>query len=509
MRRALTALYALLACGLTLGAWAAAAPATPTAEGAPASTAAADLPDMGTPADTTLTKADEQQLGRMIFRGLRDQGELLEDPEVNEYLQSLGTRLAAQTGDDNQNFTYFMVKDRTVNAFALYGGFIGVNAGLLLLTENESQLASVLGHETAHVKQRHLARAIQAQSRNAMTSTAALLAALLIGAATGVDSQAMIGAFAVTQGIAMQQSINFTRSEEAEADRVGITLLAGAGFDTTAMADFFEGLARTEGVSEAGPLDLLRDHPVTRERIAEARTRAAEYPRVQPGSSFSYLLMRERVRVLTAPPQAGALGYYRVLAGTRPLTVAEQYGQALAQMRNNQAPAAVTTLSRLLDARPDSTPLHAALGQALLAAGENDAALERFARAAKLFPRNVPIIVRYSEALMQSGQPGKAHELLLDLFNNIEPTPDQIRLTALAASSAGDAADAYYYMGEYHLSGGDLALAMQQLELALSTPGLSSVQQQRFRARLDEERGWAREQAGSRKNGGNGGGQGG
>jgi predicted Zn-dependent protease len=379
----------------------------------------------------------------------------------------------------------------------------------MLLTENESQLASVLGHETAHVKQRHLARAIQEQSRTALASTAALLAALLIGAATGAGSQAMIGAFAVSQGIAMQQSINFTRSEEAEADRVGITLLAGAGFDTTAMADFFEGLSRIEGVSDASPLDLLRDHPVTRERIAEARTRAAQYPRVQPPSSLSYLLMRERVRVLTAPPQATAIAYYRTLAATRPLTFAEQYGQALALMRNNQAPIAVVTLSKLLDQHPESTPLHAALGQALLAAGENDAALARYARAAQLFPRNVPIIVRYSEALMQSGQAGKAHELLLDLFNNVEPTPDQIRLTALAASSSGDAADAYYYMGEYHLSGGDLALAMQQLELALSTPGISSVQQQRFRARLDEVRGWAREQANSRRSSGNGGGQGG
>ena len=111
-----------------------------------------------------------------------------------------------------------------------------------------------------------------------------------------------------------------------------------------------------------------------------------------------------------------------------------------------------------------------------------------FERALALSPRNVPLTVRYAEALMKTGNPKAAHTLLLDLFNNVPPTPDQIRLTALAASAAGDTGDAYYYMSEYHIAGGDLKLSSQQLELARAAPNLTQVQRQRFQARLDEVR---------------------
>jgi predicted Zn-dependent protease len=131
---------------------------------------------------------------------------------------------------------------------------------------------------------------------------------------------------------------------------------------------------------------------------------------------------------------------------------------------------------------------HTALGQAQLSSGDTHAALDTFERARELAPRNVPVTVRYGEALLQSGRPKKAHEILLDLFNNVPPTQEQIRLTALAANAAGEVADAYSYMAEYHIQGGDLPLALNQLELALSVPSISDVQRARFVARLKELR---------------------
>jgi predicted Zn-dependent protease len=142
------------------------------------------------------------------------------------------------------------------------------------------------------------------------------------------------------------------------------------------------------------------------------------------------------------------------------------------------------------------------VGQSLAAAGHADAALAQFEHSTRLFPRNVPLTVRYAETLMQTGHAGQAHEILLDLFNNVEPTPPQIRLTALAASAAGDPGDAYYYMAQYDLAGGNLPLANQQLELALAAPNLSSIQRARFRAQLEEVRGWLREQQASQHHGG-------
>ena len=460
------------------------------------------LPEMGNPASTSLSKADEYQIGRMIVRGMRDQNEILDDPEVADYVQQLGSRLSAQTRADGDNYQYFVVRDQVINAFALPGGFIGVNAGLILLTNSESELASVMAHETAHVRQRHIARAMQAQSRASLASIATMLAAVLVGAAAGGNGDAMMGGIAMGQGIAMQQVMNFTRNEEAEADRVGIGYLASAGFNTAAMPAFFEEMGRREGPSDMGPLDLLRSHPVTRERVAETRARAAQYVGNKVTESNQYRWMRERVRVLSADPSTNMLAYYSRLRDRRGLSDAERYGEALAQLRQNQAPASAETLRGLLITYPDMTALYSTLGKAMMAAHQQDDALQTFQRALQLFPRNVPISLRYADALMAAGKAKQAHELLLDLFNAVPPTPAQIRLTAMAASAAGDTGDAYYYMSEYHLSGGNLALANQQLELALGSPNLTSVQQQRFRARLIEVRGWMREQQQERPRGG-------
>jgi predicted Zn-dependent protease len=455
----------------------------------------ADLPDMGSPENAMLSKSDEFQVGLMAMHQLRGEGLILEDPEITDYIQHLGSRLAAQARDDDQNFQYFVVRSSEINAFATYGGFICVNSGLILLTDTESDLAGVLAHETAHVRQRHLARAILAQSRASLATTAALLAAVLMGAAGGASGQAMEGAIAMSQGVALQQSMNFTRAEEAEADRVGIGLLAGAGFRTSAMADFFEAMGRRSGLSETpGPFDMLRNHPVTRDRVAEARLRAQQIRVAQVNESILFGWMRERVRVVTAPPESDMVVWYQRIAERRTLTDPERYGQALAWMRADRPGDAVPTLRELLGAYPQITALYGALGQALQADHQSDAALANFERAMALFPRNVPLSVRYADALLKDGFASRAHSLLLDVFNNTQPTPDQIRLTAVTASAAGDAGDAYYYMSEYHIANGELPLAMQQLELALSSPHIDAVQRQRFRARLDEIRDWVREQ---------------
>jgi predicted Zn-dependent protease len=454
----------------------------------------ADLPDMGSPENALISKSDEYQVGLMAMRELRGEGLILEDPEVSDYIQHLGSRLAAQARDDDQNFQYFVVNSSEINAFATYGGFICINSGLVLLTESESDLAGVVAHETAHVRQRHLARAIYAQSRASLANTAALLAAVLIGAASGGNGQALEGAIAMSQAVSLQQSMNFTRSEEAEADRIGISLLAGAGFRSGAMADFFEAMGRRSGLSDVpGPFDMLRNHPVTRDRIAEARTRAQQNRATQVTESILFDWMRERIRVLTAPPETDMVVWYQKLRDRRPLADPERYGEALALMRGNRPGEAVAPLRDLLAHYPHITALHASLGQALQADHQRDAALANFQRALALFPRNVPLSVRYADALMQDGHAAQAHALLLDVFNNTQPTPEQIRLTALSASAAGDNGDAYFYMAEYHLANGNLPLAMQQLELALAAPKLDSVQRQRYRARLDQIRDWVRE----------------
>src|ERR1700734_3843545 len=310
----------LLGCLLTVSAaWAAAADSGAAANFVPSTASiGTSLPDLGGPANAMISKADEYQVGRMAMREMRDQNMILEDAETTDYIQQLGMRPPPQAHDEGQNFTYSVPREPVINAFATFGGFICINSGLILLTDNESQLAAVMAHETGHVVQRHIACGYLAQTRMALASTAAMLAAILIGAASGAGGQAMEGAIAMSQAVALQQSINYTRGQEIEADAVGIELLSGAGFDPNEMASFFESMSRVEGLSMAGIPALLVDHPVTSDRIAAARNRAATFPQVKLlPESLSFTFFKERVRALVTPPEVHLDQYYASISDRR------------------------------------------------------------------------------------------------------------------------------------------------------------------------------------------------
>lgn len=452
-------------------------------------TSGSDLPDLGRPASAVLTKSDEFRLGAMVAKELRDQSALVEDPEVSEYINNIGQRLASQSEMGGEYFHYFVIRDTSINAFAVTAGYVFINAGLVLATANESQLAGVMAHETAHITQHHIARMLADQQKQSLPTAAALIGAILLGALAG-GGQATEGAIVAAQGMAVQHQINFTRDNEWEADRVGIGYLAAAGWDPYGMGAMFETMARQQGLASTYIPAMLVDHPMDSDRAAEQRSRAAQFPPRTGHDSESYPLIRERVRVLTATGDTDmALEYAQKIAhGGNNL--GNQYGHALALMSGNPAGAeeAVRILAPLVQQHQGLTVLYDALGQAQAKAGHVNEALATFKHAEALFPRNVPVTVRYAETLMAAGRAGEAHSMLLDLFNIVPPTPDQIRLTALAASAAGDPGDAYYYMGEYQIANGDLQLAIQQYQLALASPHISAIQRQRFRARLDEIR---------------------
>jgi beta-barrel assembly-enhancing protease len=449
----------------------------------------ADVPQLGLPGGGIVSKDDEFAIGMMALRELRGQGVIIEDPESTEYIQSLGTRLAAQSIDGAAHFHYFIYDEGDINAFAVPGGYIFCDYGTVLASDNESELAGVLAHETAHITQHHFARQIQAQERQSIAAAAGMLAAIVIGALGG-GAPAIEGGIAAAQGMMAQAQINFTRADENEADRVGMGYLSAAGFDPEGMPAFFESFEQRYGYEESLYPKFLIDHPVTPDRIADAKARAAHLPRPKDlKDSLSYQLVKERLRVITATEDYDILGYYqRRLREESVPSLGDQYGEALALMTHNRPQEAVRILEPLIARNQTAILLRSALGQAQVAAGDVEEGLHTFANAEVLFPRNVPLSIRYAEALIKVGEPKQAHTLLDDLFNVAEPTPQQIRLIAQAASAAGDTGDAYDYMGEYYISNGSLVLASQQFELALRTPHLTNVQRERFRARLAEIR---------------------
>jgi predicted Zn-dependent protease len=447
-----------------------------------------DLPDIGAPWDSVLSQSEEYQIGRMIVHRLREAGQLFDDPELGEYLQTVGHRLSGQAQEGTQRFEFFLVRDGTINAFALPGGYIGVNTGLLLATESESELAGVLAHEIAHVTQRHIARMAQSQGQAALATTAGIIAAILLGAATGMGDDAVQAALAVAQGVNLQKQIDFTRVHEAEADRVGLGVLHQAGYDPFGMPAFFEKLGRRSAQSQVP--EFLLTHPVTTSRIAETRERASRLEPVEVRVSDNYALMRARLVALAADTPEEAISDFTRLADGDLARAAEpiRYGYAVALLRAGRAAEAVPLMRELLAARQDLIAYHVGLGQALLGNRQTGEALRIFAQALELFPRNVPLTTHYSQALIETGEPEQAHAMLLDLLNNIDYTPEQVHLIALAANAAGNVAEAHYYMAELHVINGDLPLAMRQLELALATPGIEAVQRSRFEARMGEIR---------------------
>lgn len=443
-----------------------------------------ELPDFGTPADAALSKNREEQLGRGVMLQLRNAGVVIEDPLLNSYISEIGSQLASHANDGDYQFNFFLVRDPTINAFALPGGFVGVNSGLLLTTDNENELAGVLAHEVSHVTQRHIARSALDNQRTSIVSMAAMLAAVLLGAASGADSDALNGIVSASQGLAMQRQINFTRSNEHEADRVGMDVLASAGFDPRGMATFFEELGKRYGSSSQMVPALLQTHPVTTERVAEARDRARQLPPVQHQDSPAYALAKARLAVLSAPTPEAAMALYKDKAGSK--APADRYGLALSSMRISLNDAAERLFRELVAEYPTVTAYRIGQAEALMAAGSTDLAMKAYADAIRLSPRNVPLTISYAEALIAAGKAAEAHELLLDLLNNVPPTPEQLRLIARAANAEGDIGNAYFYMSYYYVSIANLPLAISQIRMALEAPDVHTVDRARFHARLEQ-----------------------
>lgn len=443
-----------------------------------------DLPDFGSPADAALSQDKEAQLGRGVMLQLRNAGAVVEDPLLTEYIGSIGAQLASHANNGDYKFSFFVVNDDAINAFALPGGYVGVNAGLLLASENESELAGVLAHEVSHVTQRHIARSIYDSQRTSIVSMATMLAAILLGAAGGASGDAMQGVLGASQAMAIQRQINFTRANEHEADRVGIEVLSAAGFDPSGMSTFFEKLSRRYGSSTQNIPAILQTHPVTTERVAEARDRARLLPRKAVTDSVSYGLSKARIRVLNArtPEEARAL-----YAGKRDSKdLADRYGHALASLRMPPYDDAEAQFRTLVGENPTVIAFRIGHAEALAANGSTDEAIKVYQEAVRLFPRNRPLTISYADALITAGRPAEAHKLLLDLLNNVEPTPEQLRLIARAANAEGDVGNAYFYMSYYYAAIGNLPLAIGQVRLALEAPEVHTVDRARFEARLDQ-----------------------
>jgi predicted Zn-dependent protease len=448
----------------------------------PARLPASELPDLGDPSGAVLSPQEDYRLGQAFMRNLRQNVKIIEDPELNAYINSLGYRLLAAANTD-QPFDFFIVDDPNINAFAGPGGHIGIHSGLILAAKSEGELAAVMAHEIAHVTQHHLARAFEKASSTQLQTAAAILAAILLGSPE--LSTAMITTAAAGN---IQQQLNFTRSNEREADRVGIDILANSGFDPHDMPDFFERLEEAYRYMQSNLPELLRTHPVTPNRIADSENRADQYAGAKDQTSDSFPYIQAKLRALDEQEHRNRLKEIEAkLADSQSLSDVERYEYALFQLQLGNLDKALTESTALLKKSPEAVQFIALQASIELAMGRHEAALAGLQKALLLFPHHPQLSVLYARALLQAGKPEQAADTMRELIQK----PNQFilssyyQLLAKAESAAGHQSNAYMALANYYYMIGQTRTAIDQLETALDhSAGESDFQTERIKAQL-------------------------
>ncbi len=453
-----------------------------------AATSSVNLPDIGESTGNILSPEFERRLGQAFLNHIRRQADIVDDPEVETYIQSIGYRLVAQSDNNTQLFTFFVINDPMINAFAAPGGIIGINTGLIINSETESELAGVVAHEIAHVTQRHMARSVEMQQRMSIPMMAAMLGAILIATQSPDAGMAAISAI---QGGAAHAQINFTRANEAEADRIGMQLLQRAGFNPEGMPDFFEKLLRNSRYSAQAP-EFLRTHPLTTNRIADTRARVDAMPRNRTyEESRTYQYVRTKLIVRNYRNPADAVKHYANIINRgeiRDDIAVVRYGLALAHAENREYDQARQILDGLLERDRENPSFLLARADVEVRAGEYDEAIRIYRETERIYPDYRPLILSYANTLLTAKRPLQARDVL-DRYSRYH-VPDINYYTYLtrAEAESGNYIESSMANAEYYFLTGETRVAIQQLKSLLEqrTPRPDYYQQERILSRISQ-----------------------
>jgi len=445
-----------------------------------------DLPDFGDSSGSLISPVQEMALGEAFMRSVRAQTKLVTDPAISDYIDQLGQRLVASSDAPNYPFTFFVVNNSAVNAFAGPGGYIGIHTGLILTARNESELAGVMAHEIAHVTQRHLLRAYESANQMSLPTAAGMIAAILLGVATGNTEAGIAGVTAVQAGN-IQRQLNFTRANEKEADRIGIQTLARSGIDPYGMPSFFERLHQSTRLYGNNVPEFLSTHPITTNRIAESMSRAEQYGRGKERDTLGFRLTRARLQVLESDNPQETLREYRSLVKKQSSGPADTYGLALASWRAGAKDAARKQLGGLMKDDPDRVLYRITMAQLLMDSGQAQEALRLYKDTLSLYPGDLTVSQYYVAALIEAGKASQARSQVLKMLRHKQARTAPIyELWAKATSISGPSWETNVASAEVYFLYGNLRFAIDQLQQALDHKGLSEYDQARLRARLQE-----------------------
>jgi predicted Zn-dependent protease len=423
------------------------------------------LPDLGGGGDGVLSPQMERRIGESVMRDIRRDPSYIDDPEISEYLGTVGARLTQETAGARHDFEFFALRDPSINAFALPGGFVGVHSGLLAASDTESELASVLGHEIAHVTQRHIARMIGQQQQMQVPMLAALAAAILLGRSR---PDLAAGATAAVQAGMVQQQLSFSRDFEREADRVGLQALAGAGFDPTAMASFFDKMQRGARVGDDSSVPgYLRTHPVTGERIAEAQNRAANLPYKPHLDNPDFQLVRAKLRADVGDAGDAVTHFESALRDGRYASeAAARYGLINAELRARRVKEADVELGRLRKGGAAGPMIETLAARVKLAQGDRNGAAAALEQARSRYPYSRPILYAYVGSLLDAGRNQDAAAQLVEAVRTYPNDPRLLVLQSKTYAAMGKRLLQHQAQAEVYVLQGSIPAAIEQLTLA-------------------------------------------
>ncbi|HMW18178.1 MAG TPA: M48 family metalloprotease [Accumulibacter sp.] len=444
-----------------------------------------ELPDLGEAARAELSPQLERRIGERIMNEIRSrEPSYVDDADINDYLNRLGGRLVTASTNPLSECHFFAIRDGMINAFAMFGGFIGVNTGTILTAQSESELAGVLAHEISHVQQNHLARNLAREKQNSL----AMMIAMAVGVlAARSNSQIANATIASAQAGAIQSQLAYSRDFEREADRVGFQTLRQAGFDVHGMGDFFGRLLQAGRVYDNSAPVYLRSHPLTLERISDMQNRAQDASYRQVADSLEFHLVRAKLRVQAGAPGEQVREFTNQLREKKyPSEAGVRYGLSYALLQAKDWSAAQREMDALLALKTNSPMIGRLHGEIRRAAGDSSGAIAVYRQALQRFPQSKSLIYGYAEAMLA----GRQHEQALNFLSSqlaVHGNDDKLyALQAKTFAAAGKRLQQHRAQAEAYLLQGQLGAAVEQMTFAQQAGDGNFFEQSAVDARLRE-----------------------
>jgi predicted Zn-dependent protease len=425
-----------------------------------------NIPDLGQRTHLQLSAEDEKVLGQGILQKIQASDLISDDPVINEYLGTLSTKLAQAASQLDFKLHFFALNTLEMNAFAFFGGHIAVHVGLIQFLNNESELAAVLSHETAHIAQRHLARIMTNQKRILPLTCMELIGAFAIGALGAPDA----GIHLTTAVLAghTQQLINYTREHEYEADRIGIQILAKAGFNPAALPSVLQILNSKSRYNEKPP-EYLLTHPLFESRIADCTNRVGGLPYHQTADSLFFHLVRARLELVTfeTPKQRIKRLVDNIASKRYQLKMAAEYAYALALTKNRQYKEAYSIIERLSheNQQSESWILKFSLAEVDFDEGNMTRALAQLKNLHEHYPHRYSIALKYAETLLEVKQASLA-EQTLNKFSSFRTDLQMLQLLVRIYRAMNKPASLHLTQAEWHFNRAEFKAALTQLDIA-------------------------------------------